>query len=62
MIANQLMLIIYIIKPPQFAENYISLKAKILELVHLEVCLAKNKEEDANHLKLLKPEEKLLEI
>ncbi len=56
------MLIIYIIKPPQFAENYISLKAKILELVHLEVCLAKNKEEDVNHQKLSELEEKLLEI
>ena len=58
MIVNLLMLIIFIIELQPFAENYISLKARIWELVPLDPCSAKNKEEDHNHQKLSDQEEK----
>ena len=58
MIVNQLVLIIFIIELQPFAENYISLKAKMWELVLLDPCSAKNKEEDHNHQKLSDLEEK----
>ena len=62
MIVNKLMPIIFIIKLLQFAENYISAKARIQESAYLNLFSTKSKEEDRNHQKLSESEEKLLDI